>query len=78
MQHDVRETIAGISLSHPKKVLFDSQGLTKADIARHYERVADRMLPGIKDRLISLVRCPDGQVRNAFSRNTRDGVSRRP
>ena len=66
MQHDVRETIAGISLSHPEKVLFDSQGLTKADIARHYERVADRMLPGIKDRLISLVRCPDGPSQECF------------
>jgi len=66
MQHDVRETIAGISLFHPEKVLFDSQGLTKADIARHYERVADRMLPGIKDRLISLVRCPDGPSQECF------------
>ena len=66
MQQDVRETIAGISLSHPEKVLFDAQGLTKADIARHYERVADRMLPEIKNRLVSLVRCPDGSSQECF------------
>ena len=66
MQREQRETIAGISLSHPGKVLFESQGLTKADIARHYLRVADRMLPAIRNRLVSLVRCPDGPNQECF------------
>jgi len=66
MQREQREMIAGISLSHPDKVLFESQGLTKADIARHYLRVADRMLPAIRNRLVSLVRCPDGPHQECF------------
>lgn len=66
MQRDNRETIAGISLSHPDKVLFDAQGLTKADIARHYVRVAERLLPAIRNRLVSLVRCPDGPSKECF------------
>ncbi|WEX11425.1 non-homologous end-joining DNA ligase [Chelativorans sp. AA-79] len=66
MQRENRETIAGISLSHPDKVLFDAQGLTKADIARHYVRVAERMLPAVRNRLISLVRCPDGRSKECF------------
>jgi len=66
MQREGRETIAGISLSHPDKVLFESQGLTKADIARHYLRVANRMLPAIRNRLVSLVRCPDGPSQECF------------
>ncbi|WP_309085826.1 non-homologous end-joining DNA ligase [Chelativorans sp.] len=66
MQRAHRHTIAGISLSNPDKVLFDAQGLTKADIARHYLRVADRMLPAVKKRLVSLVRCPDGRSKECF------------
>src|SRR5690606_17536869 len=47
-------------------VLFDAQGLTKADIARHYVRVAERLLPAIRNRLVSLVRCPEGSTRECF------------
>ncbi|WP_173931711.1 non-homologous end-joining DNA ligase [Chelativorans sp. Marseille-P2723] len=61
-----RETIAGISLSHPGKVVFEAAGLTKADIARHYVRVAKRMLPLVEKRLVSLVRCPEGSSRECF------------
>lgn len=66
MQEQHRQTFAGIALSHPDKVLFDTQGLTKADIASHYMRVADRMLPWLRNRLVSLVRCPDGRSRECF------------
>jgi len=61
-----RETVAGISLSNPGKMLFEAQGLTKRDIAHHYVRVAERMLPDIRNRLISLVRCPEGSTRECF------------
>src|SRR5690625_3760936 len=54
-----RVTVEGVALSHPDKVLFEAQGLTKADIAAHYVRVAERMLPWMRNRLVSLVRCPD-------------------
>lgn len=66
MQKPHRQNFAGVELSHPDKVLFDTQGLTKADIASHYMRVADRMLPWLKDRLVSLVRCPNGRSRECF------------
>lgn len=66
MQKQGRVLIAGVSLSSPDKVLFDAQGLTKADIAAHYVRVADRMLPWVGKRLVSLVRCPDGRSQECF------------
>jgi bifunctional non-homologous end joining protein LigD len=55
-------TIGGITvpLSHPDKVLFPGDGVTKADLARYYADVADRMLPGLGDRPITMVRYPDG------------------
>jgi len=55
-------TAGGITvpLTHPDKVLFPGQGITKADLARYYAEVAAWMLPGLKDRPISMVRYPDG------------------
>lgn len=66
MQEEGRETIAGVSLSHPDKVLFPDVGLTKRDLAEHYVRVAERMLPHVEDRLLSLVRCPEGATQECF------------
>ncbi len=58
--------IAGVRLSSPDKVLFAGQGVTKADLAAHYERMAGRMLQQLKNRLVSLVRCPDGEEGQCF------------
>jgi bifunctional non-homologous end joining protein LigD len=57
---------AGVRLSHPDKVLFPSQGLTKLDLADYCQAVAARMLPLIEDRPLSLVRCPQGRGRKCF------------
>lgn len=65
-EHETRDRIAGVKLSSPDKVLFEGQGLTKADLAAHYERVAERMLPLVEGRLVSLVRCPEGEGGQCF------------
>jgi bifunctional non-homologous end joining protein LigD len=49
--------VAGINISHPDRLLFGDLGLTKVDIARYYDRVADRMLPHVADRPLTLLRC---------------------
>src|SRR5262245_12671012 len=59
-------TFAGVRLSHPDKILFPEQGLTKATLVGYYEAVASRMLPLIVDRPLSLVRCPQGRGRKCF------------
>lgn len=59
-------TVAGVRLSNPDKLLYKDQGLTKRDMARYLERVAPVMLPHVADRLISLVRCPDGRIEQCF------------
>jgi bifunctional non-homologous end joining protein LigD len=63
---EMRDRIAGVKLSSPEKVLFAEQGVTKADLAAHYERVAERMLPLVEGRLVSLVRCPEGEGGQCF------------
>jgi bifunctional non-homologous end joining protein LigD len=66
MAHEQRDTFAGVKLSSPQKVLFADQGVTKADLAAHYERVAERIMPHVERRLLSLVRCPDGEGGQCF------------
>ncbi len=58
--------VAGVRLSNPGKVLYPGQGLTKLDLARYYEAVADWILPHVKDRPLTLVRCPEGQAKQCF------------
>jgi len=65
-EHETRDVIAGIKLSNPDKVLFAEQGVTKADLAAHYERVSARILPFVSERLLSLVRCPEGAGTQCF------------
>jgi bifunctional non-homologous end joining protein LigD len=57
---DGTDTIAGIKLSHPDKLLYPESRLTKRDLARYYETIADWILPHVQGRPLSLVRCPDG------------------
>lgn len=52
--------VAGITLTHPDRVLWQPQGLTKRGLAEYYARVADRILPHLRNRPLTLVRCPSG------------------
>ncbi len=58
-------------------MLFADADVTKRELIEHYVSVANRMLPHIVKRPISLVRCPDGKAANVSSRNTPQKVSRR-
>ncbi|MDZ4821134.1 MAG: DNA ligase D [Planctomycetota bacterium] len=58
--------VAGIVLSNPDKVLYPADGITKRDLANYYEAVAEWMLPHVENRLLALVRCPDGYDKQCF------------
>jgi bifunctional non-homologous end joining protein LigD len=49
-----------VEITHPDRVLFPEAGLTKGDLADYYGRVADRMLPYVAGRPLTLVRYPEG------------------
>jgi bifunctional non-homologous end joining protein LigD len=58
------DTVLGIAISHPDKVLWPKSKLgpavTKRDLARYMADAADRILPHVKGRPLSIVRTPDG------------------
>lgn len=56
----------GIKLSHPDKVMYPSTAITKAHLAAYYAVVADRMLPYIVGRPLSLVRDTNNDLTKTF------------
>src|ERR671932_579941 len=49
-----------VQLTHPEKVLFPGDGVTKADLAAYYAAVAPAMVPHTRDRPINLWRWNGG------------------
>lgn len=52
-------TVAGITISHPDRLLYPEQKISKRMVAAYYEAVAEHILPHIKQRPLSIIRCPD-------------------
>jgi bifunctional non-homologous end joining protein LigD len=53
-------------LSNPERILYPELGITKLDLANYYRSVADLLLPQVGDRLLTLVRCPEGRHQTCF------------
>jgi len=49
-----------IAISHPEKVLFPDDGITKRDLAAYWARIAGTALPHYRGRPLSMQRFPDG------------------
>jgi bifunctional non-homologous end joining protein LigD len=52
--------VRGVRISNADRVMFDRPRLTKLDLARYYDRVADAMMPHVDGRPLTLVRCGHG------------------
>ena len=53
-------------ITHPDKVLFPDDGITKGALAAYYEAIASIMLPHIRGRPITMERYPSGIGRKGF------------
>jgi bifunctional non-homologous end joining protein LigD len=60
------EKIRGVRVSHPDKVYWPEEGYTKRDLVDYYAAVFERLRPYVKDRMLSLERCPDGMKGSCF------------
>jgi len=71
--------IEGVRLTHPDRVLFEEEGITKRMLAEFYAEHADWILPGLAERPLTLLRCPGGIGEDCFvqkhpSETTPDGL----
>jgi bifunctional non-homologous end joining protein LigD len=55
-----------LRITNPDKVFWPDEGYMKLDLMRFYMEVFPRLQPYVKDRLLSLERCPDGMAGECF------------
>ncbi len=58
--------VAGVRLTHPDRVLWEDQGLTKQELAEYYLDIAEWLLPHLANRPLTLIRCPGGAEKKCF------------
>jgi bifunctional non-homologous end joining protein LigD len=57
---------ATVRITHPEKVLFPDDGITKGELAAYYEGIAPVLIPHIRARPITMERFPAGIGRKGF------------
>lgn len=62
----MRSVSGRVQVTHPDKVLFPDDGITKGELAGYYETVAARMLPLISGRPVAMQRFPNGIGKKGF------------
>lgn len=55
-----------VEVTHPDRVMFPANGITKLDLADYYGEVADTMLQHLKDRPLTVQRFPRGIDEKGF------------
>jgi DNA ligase D len=58
--------LAAIHLTNPEREIGTGTGVTKLDIALHYARVGDWLLPELLRRPVTVIRCPTGDLKDLF------------
>jgi bifunctional non-homologous end joining protein LigD len=63
--HAVSEKLS-IAVSHPDKIFWPEEGYTKLDLVEYYDAIFPKLAPHVRDRILSLERCPDGMQGECF------------
>src|SRR5690349_16677919 len=58
--------VAGVRITHPERRLYREPAITKIELARYYESIADWVVPHVEGRPLTLVRCPEGLSGDCF------------
>jgi bifunctional non-homologous end joining protein LigD len=58
--------VPDIELTHPERIVFPDDGITKGQVFDYYKAMAKWLLPEIAGRPLSVVRCPQGIARTCF------------
>lgn len=60
------QTVMGVRISSPDRVVFSVPRVSKLDLVRYHESMADYLLPQLLKRPLSLLRCPQGISAQCF------------
>jgi bifunctional non-homologous end joining protein LigD len=62
-RHAAAEAIA---ITHPTRIVYPGESITKGDVAAYYRRVMTWLLPHVVARPLSVIRCPEGAKKPCF------------
>ena len=68
-EHSIADThliLHGVKITHPNRLVFEEGKITKGDVARYYAAVAPSLLREIRNRPLTVVRCPNGVKADCF------------
>jgi bifunctional non-homologous end joining protein LigD len=66
---------AAVEVSHPEKVLFPDDGITKGELCAYYDAIAKAMVPHIAGRPVTMERFPAGIGKKGFiQKNLAKGI----
>lgn len=65
-RYNSTRTVGSVSISHPEKMIFSAQGINKGDVAEYYFTVRDLIIPYLRERALSCIRCPAGCDKGCF------------
>ncbi|MEO8566369.1 MAG: DNA ligase D [Betaproteobacteria bacterium] len=68
-----KNAVAGIVVSNPDKKLYPEAAVTKRDLALYYAAVGEWMLPHVRGRPLTLLRCPNGWNEQCFYQKKAEG-----
>ena len=60
MSDEIRIGRRRVRLTHPERLLFPGDGVTKGDLAEYYVEIGDAIVPHLRNRPFTLKRYPDG------------------
>jgi bifunctional non-homologous end joining protein LigD len=58
--------VESVRVTNPEKIFWPEEGYTKLDLVRSYAAIWPKLGPWVRDRLLSLERCPDGLLGQCF------------
>ncbi|MFC4634605.1 non-homologous end-joining DNA ligase [Dokdonia ponticola] len=62
----MKANLSKINITHRNKVLFPESGITKNDLILYYDRIANHILPYLKNRPLTMQRFPEGIHKKGF------------
>jgi len=63
---DGGDTVGGVRISSPGRVMDEKSGITKLELARYHDAVSGWFMPYAANRPLALVRCPQGNAEQCF------------
>jgi bifunctional non-homologous end joining protein LigD len=61
--------VSGLRFTSPDRVVYPDVGVTKLELAQHYVAVIDQMLPHLRMRPVTMIRCPDTYEKCFFQKH---------